>query len=108
MQLIRTHPIPLELDRGIMYLLWSLEGMPSTPLWPTLNTWSCLFVLTNAPAVFQALISDALCNMLDRLIFVHLDDNPISPLNQDKHIKYGWLVLQRLLENRHNVKAKKM
>lgn len=32
------------------------------------------FGLTNAPAVFQALINDVLRDMLDKFVFVYLDD----------------------------------
>lgn len=32
------------------------------------------FGLTNAPAVFQALINDVLRDMLNRFVFVYLDD----------------------------------
>lgn len=33
-----------------------------------------LFGLTNAPAAFQALINDVLRDMLDKFVFVYLDD----------------------------------
>ena len=33
--------------------------------------------LTNAPAVFQALINDALRDMINHFVFVYLDDNLI-------------------------------
>lgn len=33
-----------------------------------------LFGLTNAPAVFQALVNDVLRDLLNRVIFVYLDD----------------------------------
>jgi len=32
------------------------------------------FGLTNAPAVFQALVNDVLTDMINRFIFVYLDD----------------------------------
>lgn len=32
-----------------------------------------LIVLTNAPAVFQALVNDLLRDMLDKIIFVYID-----------------------------------
>ena len=38
------------------------------------------FGLTNAPAVFQALINDALHNMLNRFVFVYLDDLLMSSM----------------------------
>lgn len=37
------------------------------------------FGLTNAPAVFQVLVNDVLRDMLDRFVFVYLDDILIFP-----------------------------
>ncbi|KAL0192325.1 hypothetical protein M9458_010621, partial [Cirrhinus mrigala] len=62
------------------------------------------FGLSNAPAVFQALVNDVLRDMIDRFVFVYLDDILIfSPSYQD-HVQQ---VLQRLLENQLFVKAEK-
>ena len=41
------------------------------------------FGLTNAPAVFQALVNDMLCDMLDKYVFVYLDD--ILIFSSDAH-----------------------
>lgn len=60
------------------------------------------FCLTNAPAVFQALVNDVLRDMLKRFIFVCLDDILIF---LDEHRQHVRLVLQRLLENKLYVKA---
>lgn len=65
------------------------------------------FGLTNTPAVFQALINDVLQDMLNRFIFVYLDDILIFSRNLDEHVQHVRLVLQRLLENRLYVKAEK-
>ena len=65
------------------------------------------FGLTNAPAVFQALVNDVLRDMLNRFVFVYLDDILIfsrSPAEHEQHVRR---VLQRLLENRLFVKAEK-
>ncbi|KAI2664346.1 Retrovirus-related Pol polyprotein from transposon 17.6 [Labeo rohita] len=57
------------------------------------------FGLTNSPAVFQALVNDVLRDMLNKFVFVYLDDILIfSPFLQ---------VLQWLLENQLFVKAEK-
>lgn len=65
------------------------------------------FGLTNAPAVFQALINDVLRDMLNRFVFVYLDDILIFSRNLSEHVQHVRLVLQRLLENRLYVKAEK-
>lgn len=43
------------------------------------------FGLTNAPAVFQALINDVLWDFLNRFLFVYLDD--IFILNRSTYIE---------------------
>lgn len=65
------------------------------------------FGLTNAPAVFQALINDVLRDMLNRFVFVYLDDILIFSRTPQEHVQHVRLVLQRLLENRLYVKAEK-
>ncbi|XP_050924947.1 uncharacterized protein LOC108874699 [Lates calcarifer] len=65
------------------------------------------FGLTNAPAVFQCLINDVLRDMLNRFVFVYLDDILIFSRTPDEHVQHVRLVLQRLLENRLFVKAEK-
>uniref|UniRef100_A0A674MXQ5 Gypsy retrotransposon integrase-like protein 1 n=1 Tax=Takifugu rubripes TaxID=31033 RepID=A0A674MXQ5_TAKRU len=65
------------------------------------------FGLTNAPAVFQALINDVLRDMLNKFIFVYLDDILIFSESEEEHVQHVRLVLQRLLENRLFVKAEK-
>ncbi len=64
------------------------------------------FGLTNAPAVFQALINDVLRDMVNRFVFVYLDDILISPSLQ-VHTQHVRQVLQRLLENQLYAKAEK-
>ncbi|XP_028324820.1 uncharacterized protein LOC114476995 [Gouania willdenowi] len=65
------------------------------------------FGLTNAPAVFQALINDVLRDMLNRFVFVYIDDILIFSRSLEEHVQHVRLVLQRLLENRLYVKAEK-
>ncbi len=65
------------------------------------------FGLTNAPAVFQALVNDLLRDMLNRFVFVYLDDILIFSKSQEEHISHVQSVLQRLLENSLFVKAEK-
>lgn len=65
------------------------------------------FGLTNAPAAFQALINDVLWDMLNRFVFVYLDNIFIFSRTHQEHIRHVKLVLQRLLENRLFVKAEK-
>lgn len=56
--------------------------------------------LTNAPAVFQAMVNDVLRDMLNRFIFVYLDDISMFPRDMEEHHKHVRLVLQQLMENR--------
>lgn len=65
------------------------------------------FGLTNAPAVFQRLVNDVLRDMLNRFVFVYLDDILIFSRSQQEHVQHVRLVLQRLLENKLFVKAEK-
>nr|CBN81752.1 Pol polyprotein [Dicentrarchus labrax] len=65
------------------------------------------FGLTNAPAVFQALVNDVLRDMLNRFLFVYLDDILIFSQSQEEHVQHVRQVLQRLLENKLFVKAEK-
>lgn len=65
------------------------------------------FGLTNAPAVFQALINDVLRDMLNKYVFVYLDDILIFSRSKQEHIYHVQTVLQRLLENSLFVKAEK-
>lgn len=55
------------------------------------------FGLTNAPAVFHALISEALRRLLNRLVFGSLDD--IFSFTLKDHIHFVKQVLQRLWDN---------
>ncbi len=65
------------------------------------------FGLTNAPAVFQAFINDVLRDMLNRFVFVYLDDILIFSPSPEEHIQHVRQVLQRLLENKLYVKPEK-
>lgn len=65
------------------------------------------FGLTNAPAVFQAMMNDVLRDMLNRYVFVYLDDILIFSRSKEQHIHHVQSVLQRLLENSLYVKAEK-
>ena len=65
------------------------------------------FGLTNAPAVFQALVNDVLRDMLNKFVFVYLDDILIFSRTLSEHTRHVQLVLNRLLENSLYVKAEK-
>lgn len=64
-----------------------------------------LFGLTNAPAVFQALVNDVRRDFLN--IFVYLDNILIFSKFLQEHQVHIRAVLQHLLENRLYVKAEK-
>ncbi len=65
------------------------------------------FGLTNAPAVFQALINNVLRDMVNRFVFVYLDDILIFSPSLQVHTQHVRQVLQRLLENQLYAKAEK-
>ncbi len=65
------------------------------------------FGLTNAPAVFQCLVNDVLRDLLDKTVFVYLDDILIFSSSMEEHISHVRDVLKRLLENKLYVKAEK-
>ena len=67
------------------------------------------FGLTDAPAVFQALVNNILRNMLvsNKFVFIYLDDVLILSRSKDEHIHHIQRVLQRLLENSLFIKAEK-
>ena len=65
------------------------------------------FGLTNAPAVFQSLVNDVLRDMLNKYVFIYLDDILIYSKNEEDHVHHVQSVLQRLLENSLFVKAEK-
>lgn len=57
--------------------------------------------LTNAPAVFQALVNDVLRDFLHHFIFFYLDNN-FFPQNRQDNVLQVHLVVERLLEKRRN------
>ena len=63
--------------------------------------------LINGPAVFQSLFNDVLRDMLNRSVFVYIDDILIFSRSVEEHRVHVRKVLQRLLENRLYVKAEK-
>ncbi len=65
------------------------------------------FGLSNSPAVFQALVNDVLRDMVNRFVFVYLDDILIFSQNERDHVQHVRRVLQRLLENRLFAKVEK-
>ena len=65
------------------------------------------FGLTNMPAIFQTLVNDVLGDMINKFVFVYLDDILIFSQDARSHQGHVRKVLQRLLENRLFVKAEK-
>ncbi len=65
------------------------------------------FGLANAPAVFQALINDVLREMLNKCVFVYLDDILIFSQSYEDHVQHVRQVLSRLLFNNLFVKLEK-
>uniref|UniRef100_A0A674NT72 ribonuclease H n=1 Tax=Takifugu rubripes TaxID=31033 RepID=A0A674NT72_TAKRU len=65
------------------------------------------FGLTNAPAVFQCLVNDMLRDLLNKSVFVYLDDILIFSRSLEEHVGHVREVLKRLLENKLYAKAEK-
>ncbi len=57
------------------------------------------FGVTNTPAVFQVLVNDVLHDMLNRFVFIYLNDILIFSKSLDDHVHYIQSILQHLLEN---------
>ena len=65
------------------------------------------FGLTNPPAIFQAIIIDALRDFLDHFVYVYIDNILIYSPDLDTHKHHVSQVLKRLLDNHLYVKAEK-
>lgn len=65
------------------------------------------FGLVNAPSVFQALVNDVLREMLERFVFVYLDDILIFSPTLAEHKQHVRQVLETLLKAKLFVKAEK-
>ena len=65
------------------------------------------FGLTNVPAVLQTLVNDILGDLLNKFVFVYLDDILIFSQDARSHQGHVRKVLQRHLENRLFIKAEK-
>lgn len=64
------------------------------------------FGLSNSPVVFQALINDVLRDMVDRFVFIYLNDILIFSQKRRNHVQHVRQVLQLLLENCLSAKLK--
>lgn len=64
-----------------------------------------LFELTNTLVVLQALVNGIRHNILNRFVFVYIDDILIFSEMEKEHIQHVHLVLHPLLENRLFVKG---
>lgn len=58
------------------------------------------FGLTNTPAVFQALVNDVLRAMLDKFVFVYMEDILIFSHRLDEHTYHVRPIYVRLLEQK--------
>lgn len=65
------------------------------------------FGLINAPDVFQTLVNDIVRDMLNRFLFVYIDDILIFSETLEENVQYVCLVLRWLLEKKLCVKVKK-
>lgn len=92
----QTWELPISCER------WVEDGLQwlSTPPWATLSTWWCLLALPMPPALFQALVNDFLCDVLNRFIFAYLNSILIFSQNMEEYIRHVRQVLQWLLESK--------
>ena len=65
------------------------------------------FGLTNSSSVFQGLMNDVLRDMINKFVFVYLDDILTFSKSPEEHKIHIRKVLQRLLENRLYIKVEK-
>lgn len=88
--------------RNAYYLVWIREGDEWKTEFNTLlghyEYQVMLFGLTNAPAIYQALVNDVLRDFLNWFVFVDLDDIFIFSRDLAEHQLHIRQVLQRLLE----------
>lgn len=88
------------------YIVTFGKGMSGRwPLIPRIKVLCMPFRLTNAPAVFQALANDVLWDMLNKFLFVWIDDILIFPESEEDDVQHVHMVLRRLFENSLFVKA---
>ena len=110
--LLQGATIFTKLDlRNTYHLVRNKEGDEWKMAFNTLTGhWEYLmmpFGLTNTPAVFQTLLNDVLWDIINKFVFVYLDDILIFSKDTQSHQTHVRKVLQRLLENRLFVKAEK-
>ncbi|KAK3572801.1 hypothetical protein QTP86_007406 [Hemibagrus guttatus] len=65
------------------------------------------FSLTNAPAVFQALINGVFQDVLNKYVIAYIDDILVYSASFEEHVHHVWEVLSRLLKNCLFVKPEK-
>ena len=65
------------------------------------------FGLSNCPSVFQALVNDVLLEMINRCVFVYLDDILVFSKDLESHVQQVRRVLNLLWENKLFVKLEK-
>ncbi len=96
-----------HLSKLDLYHVSHQEGDESTLTWGIFKYLMMPFGLTSAPAVLQALINYVIWDMLNRLMFVYLDDILIFSSTVEEHWSHVWQVLRRLFVNKLLVKAEK-
>ena len=74
--------------------------MPLGPSMSIINLLSCLFGLTNAPAVFMDLKNRVFRPCLDKFMVMFIDDILIYSKNKEEHVEYLRIILQTLKERK--------
>ncbi|KAK3509407.1 hypothetical protein QTP70_033974, partial [Hemibagrus guttatus] len=65
------------------------------------------FSLTNAPAVFQALINEVFQDLLGKGVIAYIDDILVYSTSMEEHVRQVWEVLVRLQQHHFYVKLEK-
>ncbi|GBG70282.1 hypothetical protein CBR_g6409 [Chara braunii] len=65
------------------------------------------FGLTNAPATFQAAMTTEFRHMLDRFVFIYLDDILVYSQSLDEHVEHLRTVLERLRQAKYKANRDK-
>ncbi|KAK3561318.1 hypothetical protein QTP86_030614 [Hemibagrus guttatus] len=86
---------------------WAFRGFTSTTPRSHYEYLVMPFSLTNAPAVFQALINEVFQDILNKYVIAYIDDILVYFVSFDEHVRHVRAVLSCLQHNNLYVKLKK-
>ena len=100
----------IDLRSGYHQIKIRAEDIPKTAFSTRYGLYEYLvmsFGLTNAPAHFMYLMNSVFMPELDKFVVVFIDDILIFSKNEEEHVEYLCIVLQRLREHKLYVKLSK-